>query len=165
MTLPLGHGPQPLRRRRPRSLHRRPVRQGDAEPGRLPGGVEDRHGRDRNAAAAGRLADRHVFLGKQLSRDPASGNEYRIFVDAESARFGVSVRLVGNVSADPKTGQLDDDLRRQPAGPVHLLQARSSTTAPRRSLTSPPTCGPNTSSSAIDPYSGTPAATPTAASR
>ena len=27
----------------------------------------------------------NVYLGQQLSRDPASGNEYRIFVDAESA--------------------------------------------------------------------------------
>ena len=26
-----------------------------------------------------------VFVGEQLSRDPASGDEYRIFVDAESA--------------------------------------------------------------------------------
>ena len=32
-----------------------------------------------------------VFLGQQLSRDPASGNEYRIFIDAESARYGLSV--------------------------------------------------------------------------
>src|SRR6476659_437525 len=47
-----------------------------------------------------------VYVGQQLSRDPASGNEYRIFVDVESARYGISARLIGNVSADPQTGQL-----------------------------------------------------------
>ena len=47
-----------------------------------------------------------VYVGKQESRDPTSGLEYRIFVDVESSRYGISARLVGNVSADPQTGQL-----------------------------------------------------------
>ena len=47
-----------------------------------------------------------VYVGQQLSRDPTSGDEYRIFVDVESTRYGISARLVGNVSADPTTGQL-----------------------------------------------------------
>ena len=84
-------------------LHRRPVRQGHPEPGRLPGR------RRRSAPSrskprrcrAGSLTG-NVFLGKQLSRDPTSGEEYRIFVDAESARYGVSARLIGNVTADPQ---------------------------------------------------------------
>ena len=65
-----------------------------------------------------------VFVGQQLSRDPASGDEYRIFVDAESPRYGISVRLIGNVSADPATGQLTTTVRRTAAGPVQLLHAR-----------------------------------------
>ncbi len=32
----------------------------------------------------------NVYLGQQLSRDPASGNEYRIFVEAESDSYGIS---------------------------------------------------------------------------
>ena len=63
-----------------------------------------------------------VFLGKQLSRDPTSGQEYRIFVDAESARYGISARLIGNVSGRPEDRQADRDARRKPAGPVQLLQ-------------------------------------------
>ena len=43
----------------------------------------------------------NVFLGQQLSRDPTSGKEYRIFVDAESARYGISVRLVGEGQRQP----------------------------------------------------------------
>ena len=66
----------------------------------------------------------NVYVGQQLSRDPTSGDEYRIFVDAESARYGIDVRLVGNVSADPRHRPADDDLRRKPAGALQLLQAR-----------------------------------------
>ena len=65
-----------------------------------------RHGLDRDPAAAGRLADRHRLPRPAAQPRPDSGKEYRIFVDAESARYGVSVRLIGKVAADPKTGQL-----------------------------------------------------------
>jgi hypothetical protein len=47
-----------------------------------------------------------VYLGQQLSRDPTSGKEYRLFVNAESPRYGVYVRLIGEVAANPSTGQL-----------------------------------------------------------
>jgi hypothetical protein len=39
-----------------------------------------------------------VYVGQQLSRDPLSGEEYRIFVNAVAPRYGVDVRLVGNVA-------------------------------------------------------------------
>ena len=42
-----------------------------------------------------------VYLGEQLSRNPLSGKEYRVFVNAESARYGVYVRLIGEVKANP----------------------------------------------------------------
>ncbi len=54
-----GHGLEPLRRQRPPGLHERTVPQGREKSGqRLPGGLEDRHCRDRHAAAAERLAQR-----------------------------------------------------------------------------------------------------------
>ena len=64
----------------------------------------------------------NVYLGQQLSRDPASGQEYRIFVDAESARYGISVRLIGNVSADPQTGQLTTTFAENPQVPFSSFQ-------------------------------------------
>ena len=67
----------------------------------------------------------NVFVGTQQSRDPASGDEYRIFVDAESARYGLSVRLVGRVSANPVTRAADDPLPGTAAGPVQLLRAEA----------------------------------------
>jgi hypothetical protein len=101
-----------------------------------------------------------VFVGKQLSRDPTSGEEYRIFVDAESARYGVSARLVGNVAADPKTGRLTTTFAENPQVPFSSfkLQFNGGQRAP---LSSPPTCGPNESILSADPYSG--GATATAA--
>ena len=101
-----------------------------------------------------------VFLGQQLSRDPTSGNEYRIFVDAESPRYGLSVRLLGNVSADPVTGQLTATFADAPqvAFSSFKLQLNGGEKGP---LTSPPICGPNTTTTQISPWSGNPPASPT----
>jgi hypothetical protein len=112
----------------------------------------------------------NVYVGEQKSRDPESGEEFRIFVDAESPRYGVSVRLVGNVVANAKTGRLtavfDDPAK------ANLLRGGNSdnlphglpqvpfTTfrisidgGPRAALSSPPTCGPNTTTSELTPWS------------
>ncbi|MBA3864865.1 MAG: hypothetical protein H0X42_00720 [Solirubrobacterales bacterium] len=94
-----------------------------------------------------------VYLGQQLSRDPTSGNEYRIFIDAESARYGQSVRLVGNVSANPKTGQLTATVSEAPQLPFTSVSVKFSGT--KGVLTSPPTCGPNRTTGLLTPWSGT----------
>lgn len=100
-----------------------------------------------------------VFLGQQLSRDPASGNEYRVFVDAESARYGLSVRLIGNVKANPQTGQLTAVFADNPqvAFSSFSLQIAGGAKAP---LSSPPICA-NTTTTQITPWSGNAAAAPT----
>jgi hypothetical protein len=110
---------------------------------------------------AGSIAG-NVFLGKQLSRDPTSGEEYRIFVDAEAPRFGVSARLVGKVSADPMTGRLTTTFADNPQVPFTSFKLQFDKGS-KAVLTSAPTCGPNISSSEMFPYSETPAATPTQA--
>ncbi len=100
-----------------------------------------------------------VFLGQQLSRDPASGNEYRVFVDAESPRYGLSVRLIGNVKANPQTGQLTAVFADNPqvAFSSFQLQIAGGAKAP---LSSPPICA-NTTTTQISPWSGNAAAAPT----
>jgi hypothetical protein len=100
-----------------------------------------------------------VFLGQQLSRDPLSGNEYRIFVDAESARYGLSVRLIGNVAANPQTGQLTATFADNPqvAFSSFRVQLNGGAKAP---LTSPSICA-NTTTSQIAPWSGNAPAAPT----
>jgi hypothetical protein len=105
-----------------------------------------------------------VYVGQQLSRDPASGDAYRIFVDIESARYGISARLIGNASADPVTGQLTTTLDGRPLGGLpqvpfssFMVKLDDGSKAP---LTSPPTCGPNATSSEMTPWSSTPGALP-----
>ena len=142
VSLPVGMGLNPSAAERPADLHRRAVPQAERRAGhRLPGRLEGRHGDDRIAAAARRRrSSGNVYVGKQLSRDPASGEEYRIFVDAESARYGISVRLLGNVSADPRTGQLTTTIAENPQVPFTSFELDFDG-GPRAVLTSPPICG------------------------
>jgi len=93
-----------------------------------------------------------VFVGQQKSRDPLSGDEYRIFVDAESARYGISARLVGNVKADPKTGRLTTTFANNPQVPVSSFRLDFDD-GPRAVTSSPPICGPNGVTSSILPWS------------
>lgn len=93
-----------------------------------------------------------IYVGQQLSRDPASGNEYRIFVNAVSPRYGVDVRLLGNVKADPVTGQLSTTIAGTPQVPVTSFEVRFDGGA-RAVLSSPPTCGPNEGGAVMVPWS------------
>jgi hypothetical protein len=100
-----------------------------------------------------------VFVGQQLSRDPTSGDEYRIFVDAESARYGISVRLIGRVSADPRTARLTTTFAESPQVPFTAFRLDFDPGA-RAALSSPPTCGPSQTATELTPWSGNPAAAP-----
>ena len=96
----------------------------------------------------------NVYLGTQQSRDPASGNEYRVFIDAESASRGLSIRLLANVSANPQTGQLTAQVHEAPQLPFDSV--RVTLDGAKGTLTSPPTCGPNKTGHAMTAWSGTP---------
>ncbi|MGE5527169.1 MAG: hypothetical protein ACM3Q9_00720, partial [Methanosarcina sp.] len=101
----------------------------------------------------------NVYVGRQLSRDPASGDEYRIFIEAKSDRYGISVRLVGKVKADPVTGQLSTTISETPQVPFTSFDLTFNG-GPHAVLSSPPTCGPNNSSAVMTPWSGNSPATP-----
>jgi hypothetical protein len=101
----------------------------------------------------------NVYAAQQLSRDPTSGNEYRIFVEAKSDRYGISVRLIGNVSANPITGQLTTTFSETPQVPFTSFKLTLNG-GPRAVLSSPPTCGPNDTATVMTPWSGNPPATP-----
>jgi hypothetical protein len=100
-----------------------------------------------------------VYVGQQMSRDPASGEEYRIFIDAKSDRYGIDVRLIGNVRADPQTGQLTTTIADTPQVPFTSFDLSFNGGA-HAVLTSPPTCGPNQTTTTMTPWSGNPAAHP-----
>jgi hypothetical protein len=100
----------------------------------------------------------NVYVGQQLSRDPTSGQEYRIFVDAESSRYGITVRLLGKVSADPRTGQLTTTFADNPQVPFTSFELAFDG-GPRAVLSSPPVCG-SAATARMTPWSGNPPATP-----
>lgn len=105
-----------------------------------------------------------VWVGEQLSRDPESGKEYRIFIQAKSERHDVDARLVGEVSADRETGQLtttfdDPDYGGLPQVPFSkiVLDLDGGAHAP---LTSPSTCGGDRARLEMTPWSGNSPARP-----
>jgi hypothetical protein len=111
---------------------------------------------------AGSLAG-SVYLAEQQSRDPASGKEYRIFVNAESQRYGVYVRLIGEVIADSVTGRLSarfDEPAHGGLPQVPFSSFKLSFDGAKGVLTSPPICGPNTTTSRITAWAGDLPATP-----
>jgi hypothetical protein len=95
----------------------------------------------------------NVYIAKQESTDPASGNEYRIFIDAGSARYGIDVRLLGHVFADPVTGRLTTKITEIPQVPFTSFQLNF-IGGEHAVLSSPPTCGPNSSLASMTPWSG-----------
>ncbi|MDQ3725163.1 MAG: hypothetical protein M3335_04610 [Actinomycetota bacterium] len=102
--------------------------------------------------AAGPALKGPVYVGQQLSRDPLSGNQYRIFINAVSERYGVDVRLIGNVSADPQTGQLTTTISETPQAQVEEFVVKLDG-GPRAAVSSPPTCGPNKGGAVMVPWS------------
>jgi hypothetical protein len=93
----------------------------------------------------------NVYLGQQLSRDPSSGEEFRIFIDAEAPAQGISVRLVGHTKADPVTGQLTTEINENPQTPFTSVKLRFD--GSHSVLTSPPTCSKAESASTMVPWS------------
>jgi hypothetical protein len=97
----------------------------------------------------------NVYLGQQLSANPESGEEFRVFLDAESASRGLSIRLIGNVIANRQTGQLTAVVHDAPQLPFDSVQVKLEG-GPKATLTSPPACGPNATTHAMTAWSGTP---------
>jgi hypothetical protein len=92
-----------------------------------------------------------AYLGQQLSRDPTSGEEFRIFVVAESDQYGISARLVGNTRANPKTGQLTTTFAETPQVPFTSVKLNLDDA--KGVLSSPPTCSAATTTSTMEPWS------------
>jgi hypothetical protein len=104
----------------------------------------------------------NVYVGQSLSADPESGQEYRIFMDAESPRYGVSVRLMGMISANASTGQLTTAVLENPQVPFSdfIVSLNPGAHSP---LANPLACGPATTNATFFPYSGNAPAFPSEA--
>jgi hypothetical protein len=104
-----------------------------------------------------------IYVGQQKSSNPASGEEFRILVEAKEPNEGIAVRLVGNTAANPVTGQLTTTFDEQEVGPLAGKLPRGLPQAPFESvtlhfdgakaiLTSPPTCSAAESSGQMEPW-------------
>jgi hypothetical protein len=115
-----------------------------------------------------------IYIGKQLSDKPESGDEFRILVEAKEQDEGVAVRLVGKTAANAKTGQLtttffDEEVVGTVSGknPDGLPQAPFKSVTlhfdgSKAVLTSPPTCSAAETTGQMEPWArpGTQTATP-----
>ena len=77
----------------------------------------------------------------------------------ETGNFGISARFVGNVIADPITGQLTTRITGLPQVPFSSVVLKLND-GPRAALTSPSVCGPHKMVATMTPWSGNPAARP-----
>jgi hypothetical protein len=93
-----------------------------------------------------------AYLGAPVGV-PIKGPPYTIYVVAESAKYGVSVRLQGQVTPDPTTGRLETiflDNPQQPASEV-ILKLKGGAQAP---LANPLACGSPNAEGLFTPYTG-----------
>ncbi|MGA8745166.1 MAG: hypothetical protein WB507_04810 [Solirubrobacterales bacterium] len=106
----------------------------------------------------------NIYIGEQKSSNPSSGEEFRTLVEAKSEQYGIVVRLIGNVSANPQTGQLTTTFNEQEVGPLvgnlpeGLPQVPFESVSLRFNgaksvLTSPPTCATAETTSSLEPWS------------
>jgi hypothetical protein len=103
-----------------------------------------------------------VYVGEQKSRDPESGDQFRILLEAKSEHEDINARLVGRVKANKTTGQLtavlNDKLVGEFAGelpeglpqvPFEAIRVRFD--GSKDVLTSPPICS-TTGTSRFEPW-------------
>jgi hypothetical protein len=105
-----------------------------------------------------------LYVGEQKSSDPTSGEEFRVLAEAKSEELGIVVRLIGNTSADPKTGQLTTTFDEQEVSSIFGPLPKGLPQVPfeavklqfdgaHQVLTTPPTCSASTATSVMEPWS------------
>jgi hypothetical protein len=99
-----------------------------------------------------------VYVGAPLKNGPGafeSGEQFRIFIHAFSTRYGVNVRLEGKVFPNATTGQLTAVVAENPQATFRNFRLHFFG-GDKGILTSPPTCGTNTTTTEFTPWSEVP---------
>jgi hypothetical protein len=97
-----------------------------------------------------------VWVGRPASDDPASGDLFRLFVEAYAR--GVRIKLLGRIQADPSTGRLVAVFDDNPPLPFSSFRL-SLNGGSRAQLATPASCGQKTTTAELEPHSGGTAAT------
>ncbi|HWY90783.1 MAG TPA: hypothetical protein VNY31_08945 [Solirubrobacteraceae bacterium] len=100
----------------------------------------------------------NVYLGGPES-GPIGGPPYIVYVDAESARYGISVRLKGETTPNETTGQVTTVFSENPEQPFSNLKLtfKGGALAP---IANPLGCGSARSATSFVPFTGTAAKEP-----
>jgi hypothetical protein len=99
-----------------------------------------------------------VYVGEPLKNGPGvfgTGEQFRILIYGHSTRYGVNVRLRGNVYPNEATGQLTAVVPENPQATFRNFRLNFDG-GDKGVLTSPPTCGTNTTTTEFTPWSGNP---------
>jgi hypothetical protein len=101
----------------------------------------------------------NIYLGGPES-GPITAPPYTVYVDAESARYGVSVRLKGTVTPNPLTGQVTTTFTENPEQPFSelIVHFKGGALAP---VANPLACGPTTTLASFIPFAGSTAVSAT----
>ena len=99
-----------------------------------------------------------LYLGGPES-GPITGPPYTMYIDAESERYGISVRLKGSVTPNPTTGQVTASFTENPEQPFSnlVLKLNGGALAP---IANPLSCGTATTQTSLTPFTGTATQTP-----
>jgi hypothetical protein len=102
----------------------------------------------------------NVYLGTPNANGIVTDSPYVMYVDAESARYGVSVRLKGAATPDLTTGRVTASFTENPEQPFSnlALHFKGGNLAP---IANPLACGTATTQTVLTPFSGNAAAAPT----
>jgi hypothetical protein len=98
-----------------------------------------------------------VYLAAQ--NDNPTNSVLGIYIAVDDTQSGVVVKLAGKIHADPATGQLTTTFDDNPQLPFTAFKL-DFFGGPHASLATPDACGTYTTTTALSPWSGTPAKTP-----
>jgi hypothetical protein len=100
----------------------------------------------------------YIYLGgtEPITGGSTSEPQYTIYINADSSRYGISVRLQGTVKPNPTTGRVTTEFNNNPEQPFSkiTLEFKGGALAP---IANPLTCGNATTSASFVPYTGNPA--------
>jgi hypothetical protein len=104
----------------------------------------------------------NLYLGGPEGGGSITAPPYTMYLNAESTRYGVDVRLQGTVTPNESTGQLTATFSGLPEQPFSnaILKFNSGELAP---IANPLTCGTATTTTSLTPFTGTAAQSPTSA--
>jgi hypothetical protein len=94
-----------------------------------------------------------VYIRSQNSRDPESGEMFRLALVLQNKKRGIDIRLPGQIRVNKQTGRIETTFDNNPELPVSSLNLQFKD-GPRAPLATPPTCGPKTTDMILTSWGG-----------